>query len=85
MKLDDYKDHNGNSLAGTVEHLTEKLVKHNLAFVLVLVDPKTADVHTVSNSNPRNIPNALESFAKDLRAQLGPENVDPLQVSGMQQ
>lgn len=66
MDLSTYRDHNGNSLAGTVDHLTEKLTQHGLTFVLVLVDKKNEDFHVVSDVATNNIPTALVTLAKQI-------------------
>lgn len=66
MDLSTYRDHNGNSLAGTVDHLTEKLTQHGLTFVLVLVDRATEDFHVVSDVETNNIPTALATLATQI-------------------
>lgn len=83
MNLSKYTDHNGNSLAGTVDHLTERLGAHDLTFILVLVDKKTEDIHIASNVEQSAIPNALSALSKEITKRLAKR--DPLHVSGESQ
>lgn len=80
MNLSSYRDHNDNSLAGTIEHLTERIQGHGLTFILILVDKETEGIHVSSNVEQSQIPVAMVRLASELNSQLTKR--DPLHVSG---